>query len=260
MILLPPLAGWLRFDLWGGNHYYGGEQVSLTEALSAFVIPFFLINAVILVLTHQAGRYLCGWVCPTGVVIRWAEHLEVRFKDRPYLYNALLALISLVMAGGVLLWWVDLKVYTEGSARARALTGLAQGLLAGAIFFEMKVLRFTFCQKLCPSGIYFAILGQRSKTGIKLEESEDRACIDCGVCDDVCPVDLPPRTLLSEPIPAQGLYFQGMSNLSLCLRCGDCVNACDQIFDKKGGVGVLAMTQDEAFEEPVEAPREAGGA
>ena len=54
------------------------------------------------------------------------------------------------------------------------------------------------------------------------------ACTDCGACDTVCPMDLAPRQLLDGPPREQrGLYPEHSTNLSLCIRCGDCVRACE---------------------------------
>ena len=252
IILAPPLLGWLRFDLWGGEHRYMGEAVTFTAALKAFVVPFFVINAVILLVTHQLGRYLCGWVCPTGVIIRWAEEIEYKMRAWPIARRALVAAIAFVVATGGMIWWVDLRVYTQGTWQSAGIAAAAHLGLTGLIYFEMQVLRFGFCHSLCPSGVYFAVLGQLSRTGITEITREENNCIDCGVCATVCPVDIEPRDMLKPAGEAPGIYFDGMSTLSRCIRCGDCVTACDVIYQKTGAPGVLEMGFNEDFEFPVE--------
>lgn len=249
-VLAPPLFGWLKFDLWSGRNILWGEEKSFVEVFKNFVVPFFAINAIILIVTHQLGRYLCGWVCPTGVFSRWAEELEYRLQGRPLTYYSALAVLSITVAFGGPLWWVDLRVFTEGSALAVSLTILGWLLLAVAIFIEVAWWRLGFCKSACPSGVYFAVLGQRSQTGVRMVETETEKCNNCKSCVDVCPVDLDPRDLLAAPKKAPGIYFSHMSSLSRCLRCGDCITACDFVFNKRSEQGVLHLGFDEAFSEP----------
>ena len=68
-----PLTRTLRFDLWGGQHYYLGEHVSLVEAARRFAFPFLGINIAIILLSRVIGRYLCGFACPVGSLARLGE-------------------------------------------------------------------------------------------------------------------------------------------------------------------------------------------
>lgn len=242
IVIAPPLFGWLRFDFWGGNHLLWGESLSFLEVFQGFVVPFFAINAAILIITHQLGRFLCGWICPTGVISRWAEELEyLLYKNFGQAYYAAIGVISLVVAAGGMLWFVDPQVMIAGSGLAKTLTVLAWLLLAGLVFFEMNVWRLGFCRVACPSGVYFAILAQKSQTAVTLENRDDAQCLNCNACMTVCPVELNPKDLSEKQQSTPGLYFDGMNQLSRCLRCGDCVRACDLIFDKKNVPGVLNL-------------------
>lgn len=241
----------MRFDLWRGQHKYAFEDVTFLQALQAFVVPFFVINAVILLFANQLGRYLCGWVCPVGVIIRWAEELEYRIGKNKKLYALSLVGIAFVVSTGSMLWWVDLRVYVLGSWRAKLFTATAQIASMAAILFEMHSLRFNFCRSMCPSGVYFAVLGQKSQTGVQLKETAEKSCKDCDLCERVCPIGLDPRDLMSAPGPRPGLYFDDMSHLSQCIRCGDCVTACDFVFNKDQAPGVLELGFDERFMDDV---------
>jgi ferredoxin-type protein NapH len=251
-VLLPPLSGLLRFDFWGGRHYYGGVETTFTEVMNAFVLPFIVLNLIILIVSHQIGRYLCGWICPTGVMARWGEELESRLGQRSWRYRLIVLALSFVVATGGLLWIVDLNVYLSGSSLAVSVVALLHLSLTLAIYFEMTHLRFIFCKKLCPSGVYFAVLGQLSRTGITRTNRSGSPCKDCGVCDRVCPMSLNPRRLKDHIPESQGIYLNGMNSLSLCIRCGDCVAACDFVFRKESKPGVLVLGVNESFNEPGE--------
>lgn len=249
-VLLPPMTGLLKFDFWGGKHYYLFQESQFLDTLSAFKWPFLIINLIIIIVSHQIGRYLCGWVCPTGVIARWGEELELRFGAKSWSYRGSVALISIVVATGALYWFVDLRVYLAGTLSAQGIVATIHLGLAGAIYYEMVRLRFHFCKKWCPSGVYFAVLGQMSRTGIQLIEREEAPCKDCDLCDTVCPIDLEPRKLIADAPDSQGIYLNGMSPLSLCIRCGDCVSACDYVFKSEGKGGVLEMGFGEQFQAP----------
>ena len=58
------------------------------------------------------------------------------------------------------------------------------------------------------------------------------ACTECHACEKVCPMDLQPRTLdAEESRSGVGFYPNGMTNHALCIRCGDCVAACEATTD-----------------------------
>ena len=52
--------------------------------------------------------------------------------------------------------------------------------------------------------------------------------MECGACERVCPMDLQPKVMAGgEPRDSIGVYPEGLSNFALCIRCGDCVKACE---------------------------------
>ncbi len=229
-----PLTGTLRLDLWGGRHMVLGEELGFAEALKAFAFPFLAINVGIILLTRLAGRYLCGFACPVGNLARLGEWTQRAHgpEEHPRIRAFGLLGLCALLAGITLSFWVDLRVFVEGSALARSISAGALFGLTGVLFLGARRLGMGFCRELCPSGIYFALLGPESKTGIEYAHPEH--CTDCGVCDQVCPVDLAPRQLL-EGIhePGRGLYPEGLTSLGLCLRCGDCVRGCEGVNAKK---------------------------
>lgn len=237
-----PAFGVIRFDLWGGNHVYLGERLGLVEVAKAFAFPFLGVNILIVIASRLVGRYLCGFVCPWGAIARIAEWLTWNERKRKHRWvgTTTLLLFSLTMAAITFSFWVDWRVFRDGSP-------LAIGLSAGFILVTTLVLHvgglkigMGFCKDWCPSGLYFAVLGPETQNGIEFSSPDH--CTDCKACDRVCPVDLLPREMSGGAHrDGTGFYPDGMSNFSLCIRCGDCVKVCEATTEKNEGPVPLRM-------------------
>ncbi len=65
-----------------------------------------------------------------------------------------------------------------------------------------------FCRGFCPLGAMYGIVSRFAVVRITLDKAK---CINCGKCDNVCPVELDVRKEVGR---------------SECLSCGDCVHSC----------------------------------
>ncbi len=221
------LADIMRFDLWGGRHMVLGEQVGFVEAAKSFAFPFLALNVGIIILTRYQGRYLCGFVCPVGSLSRISEW--IRWKDRKLgakLWRiSLLFLLSSLLAAITFSFWVDWRVFVEGSTLAISLSGAFLASMVIGTFVLVHWMELRFCRGYCPSGVYFALLGPVTRNGVEFAHPEN--CTDCKACITVCPMDLHPTEITAPPREGIGFYPNEMSNHSLCIRCGDCVVACE---------------------------------
>jgi polyferredoxin len=158
------------------------------------------------------------------------EYLRFRFRKNNVARSAG-DLTVLVVCGGLAFvafsFWTDVRVLYQGSGLALSVAWTALAGTAASLYLITHGLGMRFCREWCPSGVYFAVLGPKSATGVELAHPE--SCTECGACDAVCPVDLKPRQVFDEAAAREGmgLYPGGLTNLSLCLRCGDCVAACE---------------------------------
>jgi len=232
-VALLPVLGIFRFDLWGGHHMVLGKEVGLIEAAKAFAYPFLAVNILIIVVSRTLGRYLCGFVCPYGAMTRLREWFRFRSSEpgARFLGEFLMFAVCCLLSAIVFTFWVHWSVFLEGSSLAK---GLALGFLfsmIGGLYFLVRFLGIGFCRGWCPSGVYFALLGPDTYNGIEFAHEEN--CTECGACEKVCPVDLLPRHMSGgEHREGIGFYVDGMSNFSNCLRCGDCINACEGMTDR----------------------------
>jgi polyferredoxin len=225
-----PLLDILRFDFWGGRHVVLGEEVGLVEAAKAFAFPFLAVNVVIIVASRFVGRYLCGFVCPHGALSRFAEWFRFYGKTRRqrFLGTAAMFLVCLLLGAITFSFWVDWRVFAEGSPLAIALSAGFLASVTLGLYGLLHFLGLRFCREFCPSGVYFALLGTETFNGVQLSHPE--TCTDCGACTKVCPMDLEPKYITGgERRGGMGFYPESLTNAALCIRCGDCVNVCEGV-------------------------------
>lgn len=231
----------MRFDLWGGEHYYLGERVSLIQAARGFAFPFLAVNIVIILTSRISGRYLCGFVCPVGSLSRlgeWARFTERRAAHR-IVAPIVIFVASLVMTAITFSFWVNWRVFQDGSSLAMGISALFLVGGTASLFLLISRAGMGFCHDWCPSGAYFAVLGQETVNGVAFHKE---ACTDCGVCTTVCPMDLDPKHMSGGPRRgSSGLYADYMSNFALCIRCGDCVVGCEEIGTRGQTTSALSM-------------------
>lgn len=91
-------------------------------------------------------------------------------------------------------------------------------------FAILQLLGFKFCETICPFGMYLTVVTQKNSLRITFDTS--RACVECGLCTQVCPMDLSPREMDFKD-SMNGGYGQ-------CILCGDCIDVCQVRMDLEG--------------------------
>lgn len=181
------------------------------------------------------GRFVCGWLCPFGMVQDLLHKIPL-FKKKKQLpkheilkYGKYVTLLGLVIIGSAFLFtgFAKIPAFCKFLCPAGTLFGAVPllsanellrsqigglfywklAVLFGIVLLSIKVYR-PFCQYLCPLGAIYGWFNKFSLVQIRWEKD---ACVFCGSCQKACPVNLPPEKI---------------SVSSECIRCGKCVDMC----------------------------------
>lgn len=181
------------------------------------------------------GRFVCGWLCPFGLVQDLLHKIPLpgkrkRLPGHGFLkygkYVVLVALVgigSLFLFGGLAKTPAFCKYLCPSGTLLGALPLLGTnellrgqlgglfywklGILAGILVLSVKVYR-PFCQYLCPLGAIYGLFNRFSLVQVHWERE---SCVSCMACQRECPVGLAPGEISCSPE---------------CIRCGRCINVC----------------------------------
>ncbi|MDO4571777.1 MAG: 4Fe-4S binding protein [Clostridia bacterium] len=211
----------------------GARQVKLPFYAMGFLLFF---GAVF-------GRFICGFLCPFGLVQDLLYKIPTRkigaFRaDRPLRYVKYLVLALLVVllpalllnAAGAGTPWFCKLLCPAGTLGGGVPLMLADGGLraqAGLLFYwklfvliallALSVCLYRpFCKYLCPLGAAYALFNRVSLYQLRVD---GESCTRCGRCKSVCRMGVDPvRNAASAE----------------CIRCGDCVKTCPQAAIRAG--------------------------
>ncbi|MBQ9764841.1 MAG: 4Fe-4S binding protein [Lachnospiraceae bacterium] len=215
-----------------GSCPIGALQAALNE--HKIEVPFAVIGF-LFVFGSLFGRFVCGWLCPFGLLQDLLHKIPL-FKKRKQLpyhnvlkYGKYLVLIGLVIVGSSFLFGGFVKVpafckylcpsgtfmgaipLISANANLQMQVGglfyWKLGVLITLIILSIKIYR-PFCQYLCPLGAVYGLFNRFSLVQIRWTKEE---CTSCGACQRACPVNLPPEKISVSPE---------------CIKCGKCVDAC----------------------------------
>ncbi len=223
----------------------GALQALLNQR--GFQIPFGMLGFFFLV-GSLLGRFVCGWLCPFGLVQDLLHKIPFFHKRKRLPLHHILkfgkyaALLLFVCIGSVFLFGGFAKVPAFckyicpsgtlfGAVPLLAANKLLRSQVGGLFFWKLGVLLFLlllsvmvyrpFCQYLCPLGAVYGLFNRFSLVQIHWDK---QLCISCGACEKACPV---------------ALSVSQISHSPECIRCGKCIEACPKnclhFFHRKPG-------------------------
>ncbi len=215
-----------------GSCPIGALQALLNQ--QGFTIPFSVLGFFFL-FGSLLGRFVCGWLCPFGLVQDLLHKIPV-FRKRKRLplhavlkYGKYVVLAGLVVIGSAFLFdgFAKVPAFCKYLCPSGTLFGAVPLLIGNAslrnqigdlFFWKLLVLIFLlilsikvyrpFCQYLCPLGAVYGWFNRFSLVQVCWEKEK---CTGCAVCENACPVGLPVREISCSPE---------------CIRCGKCVEVC----------------------------------
>ena len=223
-----------------GSCPVGALQSSLSSREHKFS---FYISGFLILVGALFGRFVCGWLCPFGLVqdLLYKIPFFKKLKKLPgdkflkflkyfilVVFVILLPLFAVDAFGMGETWFckyicpsgtlgagVPLAVLNEGIRNAIGwLYTWKVAILVVIVFFSVLVYR-PFCRYLCPLGAFYGLFNKISLYRYRIDESK---CTSCGACQKACKIDI---KTFKDP------------NSMECIRCGDCIKSCPHNAIKK---------------------------
>lgn len=216
-----------------GSCPVGAIQAVLSDGnkFSFYMIGFFLLIGSIF------GRFICGWLCPFGLVQDLLYKIPF-FRKRKSLpgheilknlkYIILLVFVIIlpmtVLEYGMGKPWFCKWICPSGTLLAGwPLVGRDPSLqqITGFLFQWKSVILIVilvlslwvyrpFCKYLCPLGGIYSLFNRFSLYKLQIDKA---SCTHCGACTKACPMSVP---------------VEKKPNHAECIRCGKCSQACPQ--------------------------------
>ena len=200
---------------------------TLSHFLVLSKVPFVVLGLLTVVST-AFGRWICGWMCPFGLLQDLLYRLPSwKFDLPPKLQSARFIMLVVAVVALPLLYHKHFfcMVCPVGTVEAGiywTLVSVAILNMAGAFFlFKLSVatlvaymsvfVKRPFCRYLCPLGAFFSIFNRFSMVDFEVDKD---ACIECNLCRKACPVNHP-------------VYLS--PNATACIRCLNCVRVCPAV-------------------------------
>ncbi len=192
----------------------------------------FYVTGWLVIFGSLLGRWICGWVCPFGMIQEWLHRvpflkLRLPLWMRWVKYGILGLLVIYLPLAGVQTLGLGEPTFCKylcpaGTLEAGLpLIGLVPGLrsAAGRLFaFKLAVVLAVavlslmifrpFCRVVCPLG---AIYGMFNPISWYRYQCRREICVNCGSCAATCRMGVNPSQT---------------PNSAECIRCGDCLQSC----------------------------------
>ncbi len=182
------------------------------------------------------GRFVCGWLCPFGLLQDLLHKIPVPGKIKTFRGDMLLRKLKyvilvvfvillpmflvdmlgqgapyfckLICPAGTLEGGLPLVILNKSLRRAIGwLYAWKMVILAVMILLSIFVYR-PFCKYICPLGAIYSIFNPISVFRYHVDRDQ---CISCGACSRACKMEIDPILNVNHPE---------------CIRCGQCKKVC----------------------------------
>lgn len=196
----------------------------------------FYVSGFLIFVGALMGRFVCGWLCPFGLIQDLLYKVPFPKKIRTFRGDQLLRKLKyIILAVFVILMpmflvdfvgqgqpWFCKLICPAGTLEGGIPLVLMDKSIRGAIgwlyAWKNVLLFFTiflslmsyrpFCKYVCPLGAIYSVFNPISVFRYQVDEKK---CVGCGNCADVCKMQIDPVKYPNHPE---------------CIRCGACKKSC----------------------------------
>jgi len=233
----------LRIDVVDKVAYLFGGVFRMTDG-GFLAFAFLLLGLILFLATALFGRVWCGYACPQTVFVEWvirpieefiegnAAHRKIvdsspktaKVWGKKIIKHVLYLGVAAFVANTFLGYFFDPRVILHWMLQPpgdHPKPFFFMSFVMLAFYFDLTWFREQFCSFVCPYARFQSILLDRDSPIIAYDvnRGEPRGrraeghCIDCGLCQRVCPTGIDIR---------DGLQLE-------CIMCGRCADACDSV-------------------------------
>ena len=250
LLVLIPVSGLFRIDPENGALVVLGWQIWFADF---FLISglWIMIASALVALYSIAGTVFCGWACPQNTVAEWANHMTHKLLGKRAEVSLTGEAPKVAAAKNKAVNWTLLALSFIGAAMFFALLPLlyfyppdviwsfmtlrTDTRLAGSLYWiysvwvmmillDIAVLRHFWCRFACVYRVWQHSFKTKETLHVLYDASRADECAKCNYCVTTCFIELDPRKT--------EIYDS-------CINCGDCIDACNNLHAKKGGIGLL---------------------
>ena len=250
LLVIIPLSGLFRIDPENGALVVLGWQIWFADF---FLISglWIMIACALVALYSIAGTVFCGWACPQNTLAEWANHMTHKLLGKRAEVSLNGDAPKVAAAKNKILNWTLLGLSFLGAAMFFALLPLlyfyppdvvwsflifrTDSRLAGSLYWiysvwvliillDIAVLRHFWCRFACVYRVWQHSFKTKETLHVVYDVSRADECEKCNYCVTTCFIELDPRKT--------EIYDS-------CINCGDCIDACNNLQAKKGGLGLL---------------------
>ena len=250
LLVLIPVSGLFRIDPENGALVVLGWQIWFADF---FLISglWIMIASALVALYSVAGTVFCGWACPQNTLAEWANHMTHKLLGKRAEVSLSGAAPKVAAAKNKVLNWSLLGLSFLFAAMLFALVPLLyfyppdvvwsfitlrpDTRLAGSLYWiysvwvmiillDISVLRHFWCRFACVYKVWQHSFKTKETLHVVYDTTRSDACAKCNYCVTSCFIKLDPRKT--------EIYDS-------CINCGDCIDACNSLQNKRGNAGLL---------------------